>query len=663
MVSNVSTPDIQVFAQSVFTVQLLPNVDGADSNGDLSSYAQIIGRSCMTDQGNGASLTNILPDPIIAQILDPNNSAVPTYFFSKGVARDTSLGGNDAINCYPQFNETDDVAEHPFLSTNPADPQTGMGRVYTETYNDQQQIMYLTFGVPQYNSLVSFYTTAMMGELASIMTTGGNVTGSNLGTLIGHSIGLYVTLPVVPLIFLYNLFSGLSEVPITKYYDFRSAMPLYYRCVNSMLLHLSVNMGLVQDNLFLLGKNPPTASQIIIDQTDQEAEAEVLNKNLGGSTAGLPEVFRKYGFDVYRILLKKYKYITEGLQDPGTEDNNYTDFTLVKNDLRQDPSTATTPPSSNTVGSKIKTFFSDTITGFASQLYDANLYIGFRIEKGVDTSESFSNETGESSIAQEINGKIQSIRDAKFSFAGGNITGAIGDAISALSGVVSGAMDAVGLGGLDAVMTGEGLVDFPEVWKNSSFSKSYSFSMHLRSPYGDPVSILQNLYFPLALILAGGMPRAVGQSSYTAPFVCRAYCKGMFAIPLGMITSMHIKRGSDQFGWNLAKLPTCIDISFEIKDLSPAMYLSFADRGSTFDAFTQIFSANTNYQEYLMTLSGMGLAERITWFYQLRNKANYLLGQIAEQKLNGFYWGSVLGNTIPARAISVFMPATKLPQN
>ena len=255
------------------------------------------------------------------------------------------------------------------------------------------------------------------------------------------------------------------------------------------------------------------------------------------------------------------------------------------------------------------------------------------------------------------------MRDAKFSFANGGITGGIGAAISAISGVVKGTLDSAGFGSLDSIITGQGFIDFPEVWKNSSFSKNYSFSMKLRSCYGDPVSILQNLYFPMALLFAGGMPRAVGNAAYTAPFVCRAYCKGMFAIPLGMITSMTIKRGADQFGWNLAKLPTCIDISFEIKDLSPAMYMAIADSGSTLDAISQVFSTNSNYQEYLMTLSGMGLADRIVWYRQLRNKATYLLGQFRETKLNGFYWGTILGTKPLARAISVFMPSTKLPQN
>lgn len=702
MTYNVSTPDSNVSIQTVFSVQLVPNVDGADSNGDLSSYAQIIGRSCMTDTGKGASLSKIIPDAVIAKILDESTNAVPTYFYSQGICRDTSLGGNDAINCYPQFNETDDVAEHPFLSLDSKDPQSGLGRVYAQTYNNLQQIMYLTFGVPRYNSLLSFYSNAMFADLAKIMINGGNFTGSTLGNLIGEAIGTYITLPVIPIVFIYNLFSGLTSIPITKYYDFSSAMPLYYRCVNGMLLHLCVNMGLVQDNFFLLGENPTTDAGKVFDKLAMEKAAESFQDNQGSGTSGLPPIFQKYGFDVYRILLKKYSYINAGLGvSGGSLPEHNSDFTLVSDNMRDEDktppttnsaktnttSTSTKSPSSSTASNgtsggssttnndvssgsadgsiekDIKYFGSNFITGFKSQLYDANLFIGFKVEKGIDTSESFSNETGQSSIAQAINSKIQSVRDAKFTFENGNVVGPLSAALNAVTGVVSGTLNSVGLGSLDSIITGEGYLDFPEVWKDSSFSKSYSFTVSLRSPYGDPVSIMQNLYFPLCLLFAGAAPRAIGQASYTAPFICRAYCKGMFAVPLGMITSMTIKRGADQFGWSILRLPTCIDISFEIKDLSASMFMPIADSGSTLDAISQIFSTNSNFQEYLMTLSGMGLSERISWFRQLRLKANYLLGQVTEQKLNGFYWGASFGNTLPANAISVFMPMTKVPSN
>lgn len=645
------------FVQTVFTVKLSPGLDGSDEYGDFSTYSDIIGFSAMTDSSNGGSPTLPVNDPQIQAILTQSNKAVPDYFFSKGKCRDTSLGGNDAFNCYPQFNETDDVAEHPFLSIDQNDPQSGMGRVYSEMYDDQQQIMYMTFGVPQYNNLTSFYNNAIYPALASVMNNGAASTANEIGTLIGTAAVVFVALPVLPLVFLYKVIESVGSVNITKYYEFKSAMPLYYRFVNSMIQHLTVNLGLSKDSFLtnLLGAQDLTQSAVL-DQTITESSAAINAQNGATPTSGLPDVFQKNGFDIYLISLKKYIY------DKTISSSMTTSDTALN--------TALDGSDTNVVSdsSALQKYADNFITSFVGTLYGANLFIGLRIEKGVDTSETFTNETGQSSVAQQVNSKVQAARDAKFStengnIGGGMIGGAISDLLSGLGGVLTGAASAVGLDGAAQILAGNGMIDFPDVWKDSSSSKNYSFTMHLRSPYGDPVSILQNLYFPLALVLCGGLPRAVGQASYTSPFVCRAYCKGMFAIPLGMISNITVKRGDDQFGWTTARLPSVLEVTFQIKDLSPALYLGLSDSGSSVSALQQIFATNSNFQEYLMTLSGMGLSERLTWIKQLRLKANYLLAQLQSSKLNPFYWGAAFGNSLPARIITAFIPNPKLPTN
>jgi hypothetical protein len=507
--------------------------------------------------------------------------------------------------------------------------------------------MYISFGVPQYNSLTNFYTNAILPDLAKIMNSGLNHPGSALGALIGTVVGTVVTLPALPLAFIYNIISTVDSVKITKYYDFQSAMPLYYRCVNSMILHLSVNLGLYLDTTII----NPTGSQVaggnISNLTPGEQIAESTTTNAGVSTQGLPDLF-KNSPDIYKIMLKKYQYIEGGLG--GTIQSS--DDAL----LNSGQGNAVVDVSGS------GTFAHQFITAFEGTMYDAALFVGFRVEKGVDTSESFSNETGPSTIAGQVNSKAEQARDARFSTAYGNVDGGAGSAfLSAIGAVLKGAADTVVGSSVENILAGAGVVDFPDVWKSSSFSKSYHFNMSLRSPYGDQYSILQNLYIPLALLLGGALPRGIGQAAYTAPFVCRAYCKGMFAVPLGMITNMTVKRGADQFGWTSARLPTCLDVSFEIKDLSPAMYLAIAD-GGTWSALKEAFGANSNFQEYLMTLSGMGLADRTTWIRNIYRKAQYLLGQVQQSKVSPFYWGQALGQTLPARMLSRLLPNTRLPQ-
>ena len=651
------TPDIAGFLQNVFLVKLTPSAE-TNADGDITNHVNVLRYNSMNDlpvDPNTGSLA--LGEPGVPNLdtamknifesIGSENSALPLYF-TKGKCRDTSIGGNDAVNCYPQFNETDDVSEHPFLSISGENKErSGMGRVYSEMYDDQQQIMYITFGVPQYNTMTNFYNNAISDNLAKLMNNG---SGPNIGQLIGSTIGTFVSLPTLPMAFISNIIGLITNTKITKYYEFRSAMPLYYRCVNSMIIHLTVNLGLSSD-AYLSSTSSQKAGGVISNLSRHEQAARSIQDNAGVSTQGLPDIFQNYGFDIYRILLKKYKYIENGFQisqQPTSDD-------MLDKAGGVDVAADRTTPTGK--------FASDFITMFTGQLYDANLFIGFRVEKGIDTSESFSNTTGESSISQQINQKARAAQDAKFSAMNGNVDGGVlSSIVGVLGGIVSGFTKATVGNTVENVMAGAGTIDFPEVWKDSTFSKSYHFNMSLRSPYGDPYSILQNLYIPLSMLLAGALPRGIGQSAYTSPFVCRAYCKGMFAVPLGMISNMTIKRGADQFGWTTSRLPTCIDVSFEIKDLSPTMFLAVGS-GGTWDAIKEVFAANTTFQEYLMTLSGMGLADRITLFRNLRRKANYLLGQIQTSKLSKFYWGATFGNTMPARFITRFMPSTRIPNS
>jgi hypothetical protein len=279
-------------------------------------------------------------------------------------------------------------------------------------------------------------------------------------------------------------------------------------------------------------------------------------------------------------------------------------------------------------------------------------YVGFRVEKITDSSESISNSTGESSLAAKINAKSAEAADMKYNIggaskiAGGFVDGVVGSIRDGMAGLGS----SLGLGGAIEVMSGNARIDMPDVWKSSSFSKSYSFSINLRSRYGDPVSIFQSIYVPLAMLLAGALPRSVGKNSYTSPFVLRAYCKGMFAIPLGMIESISIRRGLPEFGWNVDNLPTAVSISMNIKDLSPAMYCALAD-----NTFVDIFGANTTLQEYLTTLSGVGLAERYYMLPKLKRKKDAILLATYNNWVSPHGWGTRIGNMALVKAAAAVM--------
>ena len=117
---------------------------------------------------------------------------------------------------------------------------------------------------------------------------------------------------------------------------------------------------------------------------------------------------------------------------------------------------------------------------------------------------------------------------------------------------------------------------FPEIWGDSSFSRSYSFSCKLISPSGDKLSIFLNILVPIYHLLAFVMPRASSGQSFYSPFMIRGYYKGIFNIDMGIMTDLNLEKGADG-EWTPDGLPTVVDVSFTIKDLYDGIAMSTQD--------------------------------------------------------------------------------------
>lgn len=588
-----------------------------------------------------------VPDAMQEQIDEAGNTdGIPRELLDKKF-RDTSLGGNDAINCYYQFNENDDII-HPFHSLGTDTGLHGMGRVYSENIDDNQQIMYMSFGLPEFRGIARFYKDAINKNLSEVMNGKDFFSIKKIGRMFGKTVGTILVLPFLPIAALRrvpDLIPDLASTKVSKYYHMRSEMPLYYKCVNTMIAHLAVNMGFVmpgeEDNTAgsKLGKAKTSAK----DQTFLD-----IYRNEEGAN-GLPEVFRKHGWDIFSIMSKKYLYneVGDTISEEDLNIDNIVERYVAEGEdhVDEDDQDAGFSP------------WERFTLGFNSGVREALTYVGFRIEKSVDNMEAISNSTGESSLAGAINSKADSAREAKFSMMEGKTNiGIIDNFIAGVQGVVGGFTKSVGIDGITGVLAGSGRVDIPEIWKDSNFTKNYSFNMALRSPYGDPVSIMQSIYIPLSMLLAAALPRAVGANAYTSPFLLSAYSRGMYAIPLGIIDSMSIRRGAEQHGWSYQNLPTCIDISFTIKDLSPTMYMAIADGMGWHDVFGQ----NSTFQEYLLTLSGVGIVERMWWSRNLKRKIAMIKQIARHDKLNPVTYGFGASMTKVGRVIAAMTSTVDL---
>jgi len=243
-----------------------------------------------------------------------------------------------------------------------------------------------------------------------------------------------------------------------------------------------------------------------------------------------------------------------------------------------------------------------------AELRDGAKWISFRLDEAGSIGESFTNSTKAPSIVETINGisnTAKSLRENTMDFNLG--FGIIGDTLNlfkdAVTNLTQGTLDGVGLSGL-AVLGGGAFADIQNVWEDSQATlPTESFTIQLRTPYGNKLSIFQNLYIPLSMILAGALPLSTGPSSYTAPFMCQCFVPGRMQTRCGMITDLQITRGTSNAGWSVDGLPLGIDITFTVTDMSSILHMPIDERSGLFDD-------DNAFNDYMAVLSAVGVAEQ-----------------------------------------------------
>lgn len=238
--------------------------------------------------------------------------------------------------------------------------------------------------------------------------------------------------------------------------------------------------------------------------------------------------------------------------------------------------------SSNTKG------FHDVTSGF-KDLQKYVYYkaaIPFYINSEVTFQETMTNETTESSLASGINGLSDKARELQFLI--GSTTSVVAQNFDNVAENLnhvrlkaenfiekltdSGNIFSNLLKNVKTVVSG-GRLMFPNIWSNSSFSKSYSIDIRLTTPDFDRKSWWMNIYVPLCHLIAFVLPRGEFQNGYTSPFIVKAFYKGMFNIDMGIITDMSITKGKEG-GWTKDGLPTVVDVQLTIQDLYSTLSMS-----------------------------------------------------------------------------------------
>lgn len=601
-----------------------------------------------------------------------DDQALNEVTFTEALLRpyDTTPGGYEVINPLPQFTRFCDIKQQ-----SPLARTYGIGRFHEETYGQLQQKIYMSFGVPKFTPMTQFFTGFYNANAALLARTGRG--DADLAYNAGRVIGLAVTIFNLPLLILTVSSKALKfmlDKHPTKFYYFKATMPTYWTMLGTLVNHHCVNVGIIP-RMF----TQQESQNLGMDQADATNAVTAIGQKIGVfDSHGQLDVYRfctlahrrkklfmrtmqsmmdKDGMDFAAMHAAFKKLIDGGLAQP-TNSKSYQDYIKLWQTAQwNNPNTA------NSTGDTYKSTQTETtdvsqaekqglLDAMKTELDDASLFVCFRVNSTGEVSESFSNSTSPSSLAQKINSTSSSSADSYFNMSGGNIAGVLQAPIEMIKSVVSGVADQLSIAGL-AVLGGAAMVDIPDHWESSSSQlPSQSYTMSLVSPSGNPIAQLFSMYIPLYAILAGALPRSTGPQSYTSPFICQLFDKGKQQTRLGIIDSVSVRRGVTNLPFNRHMSAMGIEVTWTVKDLSTIMHAPISE-GFSFDPQRSLFDEDTIFSDYMAVLAAMELDDQI---YTMRKLALNMTKWAADwhQWSSSSHLASFLANNTPIRMFSVF---------
>lgn len=177
-------------------------------------------------------------------------------------------------------------------------------------------------------------------------------------------------------------------------------------------------------------------------------------------------------------------------------------------------------------------------------------FVAFRVDGNIEPSESLSN----SSAGNPVKELAESVL--------GDTDDMIGHLIGRMFG--DGSQDS--LGAL-AFITGKPML--PNIWRESSFSKSYSINFVFSSAYGNKLSLLLQVMYPTVKLFHLAAPTGIG-GFMTSPPICRVFSAGTINTEYGMISSFSIQR--DMKTLSDDGIPTSLSVNITVEDLNPFLY-------------------------------------------------------------------------------------------
>ena len=577
-----------------------------------------------------------LKNSYLLSLDDLGETEQPNAFWSNAYLKytDTSLGGNFGINTKYGYTPTADIPIPGRMSGREevdAISETlnfGMGRLYSEVHDDNDQILFLEFGDPKFNSFISYITNAIDYGTSVVANTGRSLSAYYVGKAAGTIVGVSAVFMAFPL---WGAALFLAGVAVTSfvtmgsdftYYRLGPSMYKYWSIVNTLASQFGIELGIFTPEFTTSEKNenklgmPVKITSEFMDDLKELIPGIVTDENyidvfaVANKTQLMYNMQKSLEREYYNSDGSKvFTYADKIAKQDAKSFSSYLDelFKVFKDtSVLQDTNKVTTDnqgaiekltgdnPTSAVVGDSTtptnsinddgtvnvstegKTEKSTWLNEF-SKYVDASARFGasyatFRVEYLGSATDTFNTEVKDVPLKDTINQVGKKVKDLKFSASGGNI---IGDSVDTVMNYAKdfmmGAIEGItfNLSSVIPAIMGGAFYDIPQMAGDSSFQvQKHTFRMRLGGPYGDDFSLLQDIFIPISMLLAGACPQATGKASYTSPMLCSAFVKGQLNGHLGVIDSLSITRGVSSLGYNKRGKTLAADITFTYTDFS-----------------------------------------------------------------------------------------------
>ena len=227
-------------------------------------------------------------------------------------------------------------------------------------------------------------------------------------------------------------------------------------------------------------------------------------------------------------------------------------------------------------GGALGMFIRNALKNASENIMNDTQWVRFYVDSNASFGESASNSTT-SSILESYTEKLESVAK-ELDVISGMVGTSVGDIVDKTTSSVDNYIQsnvksdsAFGTllkrisGNTTQILSGGNFL-IPEIWSQSEYNKSYSFTITLSTPYGNVKSWFLNIGVPLCHILGLCLPQQLTANTYKSPYLVKCYSPGWFNCNYGIIDSISIEKGADN-SWSVGGLPNEVKISLSVKDL------------------------------------------------------------------------------------------------